>query len=303
MLLETTRNVKTSVLLYCLMLFLTLVPTVRAQEPEGLSHAQKTDSIKLTLHCSRPQVSAGSPFGISADVVNISTSDIFLIGDKFVLVPPPEIDPGRPGGWPAVILGSKDPLTHYSSDEVVRLGPGEKTIAFWAGAKWIGRRGEIYVFSWRWSDWRLTLQMADFSPGDYTMTVVSHYWLDKKSAEQNADDYRSATADLIVPVIAPEWAIVAGAILGGLIAYLLLPTLRLNPSRIDFSGIGSAVLLSVVVTIMLSRIADTQLPVRITISDIWGGIAIGFIAAASGTSILKRYLDASPQARESKDGN
>ena len=90
-------------------------------------------------------------------------------------------------------------------------------------------------------------------------------------------------------VVAPQWVILFGAVVGGLVAYFLLPNIRLKPNKIEVLGLLTAALLSSIVTILLARLSETQFLIRITINDFWGAIAMGFVASLSGTSILKRF--------------
>jgi hypothetical protein len=49
--------------------------------------------------------------------------------------------------------------------------------------------------------------------------------------------------------------------------------------------------LSIIVTILLARLSDSQFIIRVTVSDLWGAIAVGFIGAASGPSILQKFIN------------
>lgn len=70
--------------------------TARAAELRNdASSSEVTQKIKLLLHCSRPQMDAGSAFGISADVTNTTDTTIYFNSVAFVLIPPPEVDPVR----------------------------------------------------------------------------------------------------------------------------------------------------------------------------------------------------------------
>jgi len=138
-------------------------------------------------------------------------------------------------------------------------------------------------------------------PADYTMHVVCAYWTSLSDAEKQLPNYSTQVAELTVPFVAPLPTILGGAAVGGLLAFLLLPNLWL-PVRRKFSehhwlertfivvrGFALSSLLSVVVTILLSRVSDSQFLVRVSVQDFWGAVAIGFIAAASGTGVLQRW--------------
>jgi hypothetical protein len=49
-------------------------------------------------------------------------------------------------------------------------------------------------------------------------------------------------------------------------------------------------LLSAIVTILLARVSETQFLIRITVSDFWGAIAVGFIANYIGAKIFERII-------------
>ena len=50
----------------------------------------------------------------------------------------------------------------------------------------------------------------------------------------------------------------------------------------------ASVLLSIIGTILLSRLADTQFLVKVTVNDFWGAVAIGFVINATGKKLLAK---------------
>jgi hypothetical protein len=244
---------------------------------------QRSD-LEIKISSSRPQVPAGSGFGIAADITNKSNTTLFLNPKYFTMTPPPEIDPGAPADWAPLIPGGPlvDPNNPY--DKVIALGPGASTTAFWAGGSPSATPNESTLAPiWR------EVSLLNFPPGEYTIRIVGMYWRDADSARTKSLSYQTETASLKVIVVAPQWVILCGAILGGIIAYFLLPNIRLRPNRFDLFGLFTAALLSAIVTILLSRLSETQFLIRVSINDFWGAIAIGFIVSASGTSILTRF--------------
>ncbi len=107
---------------------------------------------------------------------------------------------------------------------------------------------------------------------------------------------------------APQTVILFGAAVGGLFAYFIHPQARRRlidsaPSRgrtflheatrrilQEIGGAFAALLLSTIVTILLSRISETQFFIRVTVSDLWGAITIGFVANYAGSTILSKIL-------------
>ena len=111
----------------------------------------------------------------------------------------------------------------------------------------------------------------------------------EEAATVAATGHRSEIAEIKIAVTAPQSIVLVGAGIGGLIAYFLLPNVRLRPHRFAWMDLAAAALLSTIVTILVSRISEAQFPVKISVNDFWGAITMGFIAGASGTAILKKY--------------
>jgi hypothetical protein len=152
------------------------------------------------------------------------------------------------------------------------------------------------------------LNFIFFTPGDYKISVVAEYW---ENEELPDGDYRTSTQAAMIRVAAPQSVILLGAVSGGFIAYLLLRVNRRQGETTDERGratmikriigevarfIGS-ILLSAIITILLSRISETQFLVRVTVNDFWGAIAVGFIASWVGSRTIEKFL---PEGSEDK---
>jgi hypothetical protein len=261
-------------------------PTNSGTSTELAKKSANSESlIQITLKTSRQQITAGSGFGIVADIENKSTQSVFLRPKYLTMTAPPELDANSVMWW-ALVPPQQAETTNY--EEVIHLGPGAKTTAFWTG-----NGPSQTVVSWPHRVLNAVTSNYDqitFPPGKYTIRVVCSYWTDWNSAQLKSSDYSTATAEIEEIVAAPQWVIILGAIIGGLIAYLLLPNARLHPNQIDPSGFFTAILLSSIITILLARLSETQFLIRVTINDFWGAIAIGFIASGSGTAILQKYF-------------
>lgn len=283
-------------------------PPPSEPKPASPPEIQGEPQLEMTVRTSRTQISADSDFGVLVDLKNKSNSEIFLRPESVTMTTPTEIETGTPNPWWAVIPGGQEDPNANPDDrywmKVVRLGPGDSTTAFWSSSAsrsrvqgnpqgekskwWVRPSGQLLYW---WS-------VVNFPPGEYNIKVVAQYWKDQQSAKDKANNFRSQTSETKVSVTAPEWVVLLGACLGGVLAYALLPKLRLSPRREGFWGafwgVLTAALLSVVVTIFLDRISQSQFPVRITVGDLWGAIAVGFIAAGSGTNYLKKWLVETP---------
>jgi len=152
------------------------------------------------------------------------------------------------------------------------------------------------------------LNFLFFSPGDYKVSVVLQYWLKPDFPERG---YFTATDSSKIRVNAPQSVILVGSALGGCVAYAVLPQLRrkrrakaadislprklvsgLKQVTTIASGILGAMLLSAIVTILLSRLSETQFLIRVSIVDFWGAVAIGFLANLAGAKVFEKLAPA-----------
>jgi hypothetical protein len=116
-----------------------------------------------------------------------------------------------------------------------------------------------------------------------------------------------------VDFAAPEEVILIGAMLGGLI-FATIAFVRSEETVVNggqggrwsiakkLGNIGlriaGSILLSVIVTVLLSRIAETQFFIKVSVSDLWGAIAVGFLANYGGWALLDKMI---PQDGKSAD--
>jgi hypothetical protein len=183
-------------------------------------------------------------------------------------------------------------------DKVVELAPGSTTTVFWNGHTRTGQN----------SLWSNAIAELVLPPGPYSVTIVADFWETRSGAEEKSLDHQSYSTVLAIPIVASQLTIIIGSVLGGLIAFFLLPTTRFfetpyheGKSTRDkvterFFSLMASVMLSVILTILLSRLADSEFIIKVTVNDFWGAIAIGFIASASGKSILSKIAGTTPGA-------
>jgi hypothetical protein len=275
----------------------------QAQKPSTPSHLQ------ITIETSRSRTSAGSSFGVVAQIKNVSSTTVYLKPEDVLLILPPELH--NPGSsfdccswagttYSGAVLALKssdnasifwDPFVNYEAKNLSLL----RHLATLVGTE---------------------LHFIFFPPGDYKVSVSAKYWTDPKLPD---GDYRHQTETAIVTVAAPQFVILFGAAIGGLIAYLILGPLGTGAtqgtsdgngsflaSRVTratlklFVGVLGSVLLSAVITILLARISETQFLIRVTVTDFWGGVAIGFAANYAGAKILERIVGRAPAVKRNE---
>ncbi|MBI5641173.1 MAG: hypothetical protein HZA17_12175 [Nitrospirae bacterium] len=285
--------------------------------------------IDLKLEASRNQPTAGPGLGIVAEIKNISNSTVYLKSLHTTLVLPPELDKQFTGinEWFAFFpTQSIEDVTKSVYDRSILIKPGDTYNVFWTTSqKTRFQDGNVWSLMRNISSIILAeLNYLFFSPGEYKISVIAKYWTDPRFPQ---DNYRLITQSKKIIVSTPQSVIIVGSALGGLIAYFILPVARrrfikvsIETSETDASpfpksltrkifdlpygkeilGILGSILLSVIITILLARISETQFLIRVTINDFWGAIAIGFIGNYTGFSFLSKYLDKGAQEEEKK---
>jgi len=259
------------------------------------------NALKITLKASREQAVAGSDFGIGAQIENISERPVYVAPSSFGMTAPPELDSEGPREWDAFFPGTPGGDGRESADSVVVLEPGSNISAFWSGniqrsqSPDAQRAGFVTrVCSFVGIDCPEFYRGLRFSPGKYTITVVGSYWDTYEGAKAKSVERHTQTSELQEPINAPQSAILFGATVGGIIAFFLLT--KIQPSSPSgwargkwIPGLLSSVLLSTIVTILLARLSESQFIIRVTVNDFWGAVAVGFIIAASGPTILQKF--------------
>ena len=251
--------------------------------------------ISVDIESSRPQLVAGEALGVVARIKNISKSNVYIREDSFTLTLPLELEGkfGNVNGYYAYFPTE----THEGTSNTdyykgtLKLDPGDTYSAFWTRTNTDYSSSQIiYVIE------QITTQFqyVFFYPGKYSITLTAKYWTDPTFP---SDKYRTLTKNIVLPVVAPLFVILFGASLGGLIAYFILPQTKgqfaeeksfyMRALKRVPGMLGSA-LLSVIVTIVLSRVSETQFLISVTINDVWGAIVTGFAANYAGIKILEK---------------
>ena len=274
---------------------------------KGPEKSDRTALIDITIETSRSQPTAGDGLGISAEIKNVSDSIIHFEGEEIDLVLPPELlEPGQFSSGTYALLptetGPKEDLWKTAID----LNPGDSYKVFWTQGgtiRYLSTEERSHIRK-IYDAISSEMNFIFFPPGDYKIAVVCKYRpvIDSKPAV-----YRTTVQSAIIHVAAPQFVILFGAALGGLLAYFILPQARAKliqakttsealAARItnrvlkELAGVAGAVLLSTIITILLSRISETSFLIKVTITDVWGAIAIGFIANYVGAKALDKML-------------
>ncbi len=260
-------------------------------------------AIAIRILTSQSQPAVGSGLGVMAEIMNVSDSAVYLHGKELTLMLPPELEGPFKPAWPWwALFPTEVHAVPQFADAFIKLQPGDTYQVFWSP----GRTGFYDSSGFTLSvirTIRSEMKFIFFTPGEYTLTVNGKYWFDPQG------EYHTVTQSSVLHFAAPQSVILLGASFGGLIAFYLAPQGRRRLARVkrqtesrvmrivgpvakELAGIAGSVLLSAMVTILLSRISETQFLIKVSITDFWGAVAIGFIANYVGTKILDRFLPA-----------
>jgi hypothetical protein len=273
--------------------------------------------VKVTIATSRTEVTSEGGFGIFADLQNVSLVPLKMRAAETILVIQPELAGNHNcilavDGFYATEGGATAPRN--SSGEII-IQPKEHYVAFWdvsgrnlgkcdsatsqqdnANAKrhWFTLHPLTYLFN----------QLA-FVPGNYAFVVVGKTY--KVTNGQQETIYHTYTDQVKLHVGLTQFDAMLAAMLGGVIGYIVVALrdggdfskyafasgnyFEITKSYlIVLRNMFSAALVSAVVTILLSRISDTQFPIKVSVSDFWGALTVGFVAYFVGNKLIDRIV-------------
>jgi hypothetical protein len=274
---------------------------------------QKSGDLEITILASRPQLSAGSGFGLTADIKNTSEKAVILPATKTILIIPPELQGSNVRWFTGYYAFFPTEVTDDGNafGGTLTLQPSRSYIVKWAWDRreqgtptnpGNGAASQAFNFLPPFVHDLIDtisseLQFTFFSPGDYKVDVVARYHVQDDPEGKDQTVVQSA----LIHVNAPESVILLGAAMGGLLGHIISRLYRtadpISIGSLKLSNVGGfiggalgSMMLAAIVTILLSRISESQFLVRININDFWGAIAVGFIASVSGISVLDRLI-------------
>jgi hypothetical protein len=292
--------------------------------PNASTVSPREAQVSIEIETSRAQLTAGEGIGVAAEITNGSADQSILVKETSVtLTVPPEMSGANDTRtWFAYFPTEHPPQaikTDVKTEEFAELvlQPKNTYQVFWTpiDARPHTMKPDASVLS------RIATQLNNvmeqvatdlgflfFTPGDYKLTAQVKYWIMPVTMDKNST-YRTVQKSTVVHIAAPQLVIIIGAILGGLIAYFVLPrstrdeqktvTTVESGTKIEAFfvrvarrtyGLFGVCLLSAIVTILLARISETQFLVKVTVNDVWGAITIGFFANYVGSKILERFF-------------
>jgi hypothetical protein len=192
------------------------------------------------------------------------------------------------------------------------LQPGDNfTVFFDTGAKTSAETWNKNM-SCQTTFWDRMRKRLDFVPGSYAFVLTGsftdpHSDLPSTGTNTPAKHFFTATTNLSVAIDQAQIVFYAG--LGGLLAWLVT-TFRtaatlgeyvsivqvssgssLSNSLLILRKIAGAILISVTVTVIASRLSATAFPVKVSVDDFWGALTVGFVSYFIGGKFIDKLSD------------
>ncbi len=299
------------------------VPSPNATTGTATQSAPRRDGeeqiVKVTIETSRPEVTTGGGYGIYADLQNLESVPVTLYPRETVMVVQPELADDHTcifeldGFFPTEANPTKD----HPLGGPILIPPKEHYRAFWDISGEATSSCEEDPKRSAWPEWmrKFASSLKDrisFVPGDYSFVVVGKGYLSPDGKAQA--DYHTFTQAARLHVSITQFSAILAAMIGGLIAYFVtglrgggeFARLKqeqeegkrrpLNRWGVILRNLFSAALLSAVVTVILSRISDTQFPIKVSVSDFWGALVVGFVAYFTGNRLIDRIVGLAPKS-------
>lgn len=262
------------------------------QSPNGLS---------IEITGSRPHLAVGQTFSLTGVVTNKTAKVVYLNNQYIRLKVPMELegpDAKVYSVWGAILPTAGNPFNRpIERSNTIALDPNGTTAVWflWEAKSLSGDdQGAKTLGSTLLSPLKWLYFYLSFMPGSYQMTVTADYWADKSDVDHGEPERAAVTKTL--DVAAPLWVIMIGAALGGLLGYVLLlphpehtgePSTSLRYWLVEARAAAIPILFSEVITILWARAGGTVPLINISISDLPGGIAVGFLAHYLGLGVGK----------------
>lgn len=288
-----------------------LVDLVDAPEPNYEGEVGKEElldkpDVDIRLFPSRGSPVAGELWSMSGVIHNRSTKPVWIVDAQTVYTLAPEMWglKSRRGSIGAFFPTIKE----RKQDEVVRIDPGASYSVIWKisppGAEDRKKNPfeedrEMNLFE---EVSAILRNYMFFRPNNFVTSSTVHVWTTPPKFENgkvtNIGSSYPITTIKEVTLDASPWVIIAGAAIGGLFMFVLQLLFGRIPSPADvsdflkliFTGLISAVLLSSISTVLLSRLASFDFVINIKIKDVWGAIASGFVIQWAGYTWLASVL-------------
>lgn len=293
-----------------------LLAIVLAFAPQGAWSAEQTSNgLSIRVMGARPHLTVGQDFSLLGVITNNTGAVVYLSEEFLRLKVPLELEgpKGSENSFWYGMLPVADPHARTADNNyhaTIPLPPGQATpVWFFWDPQVLGCTGRQKQPMQDPPSW---VSCADFLvffvPGNYQLTVTADYWAERGQVG-NSEPGRCVEATSL-DVAAPLLVILLGAAIGGIIAFRILPqpqslargngaTPRSYWYWLSKTGaLVGTVLLALIIAILWARLSDAVALIRVTVSDLWGGIAVGFIGNYFGLGLVDRMTKGKVDAKK-----
>jgi hypothetical protein len=280
--------------------------------------------VKVTISTSRTEVTNEGGYGIFADLQNLDAVPLTLRAAETMLVVQPELGDDHHRIFAVAGFYPTEERFGNSDKQAVReivVQPKEHYVAFWdITGRHHGDEATVPGSMWERlpsvsGPFNYVIERLAFVPGNYAFVVVGKAYRNVNGAMETT--YHTYTDQVKLHVGLTQIDAMLAAMLGGVLGYLVVGLreggdfskytfLGGQTRRPDGTSAGlfavfkpwlivgrsliSAALVSAVVTILLSRISDTQFPIKVSVADFWGALTVGFVAFFVGNKLIDRIV-------------
>lgn len=286
----------------------------------GTSEPLASNLVTFKFVTPSTSVTAGEIWSLLGLITNQSDFPVWIVDKYTTLMLPPTLygSNSRVGSMGAYFptIDSRIRRAH----DIVRLDPGDSYSVLWSidpisfstglkrdeddsDASGILSKMVISVSSLFARVFNAWSEYLFFVPGDYTVSATMHVWstppVRPSQHVLNVGSSSTLTDHLTIAVGPSPWVLIFGACIGGTLAFALQTLSRLRDGNIPglggllraaVLGFSTAILLTSVVTILLSRMSATDFIISVDVQDIWGAVTTGFVVQWLGFGYLQRLF-------------
>lgn len=275
--------------------------------------------LKITINPSTANIIQGAVYGLDAEIENISNLQITVDLHKIQLAVQPELAPPNISCTWLYDAGSN---TALPSPTVMQ--PGDHfTVFFDTGTS---SEGSTVRPDCRADFWGRLRRRLDFVPGKYSFVLTGTFSVPAATLASSPPGMSPATSvgtvdastkpdehyfteTVSLPVTIDQAQIIIYAGLGGLLAFLVTSfrnagTLSEYAAKVQATSskphpkfliiarqAAAAILVSVTVTVVASRLTSTSFPVKVSVEDFWGALTVGFVSYFIGGKFIDKLAE------------
>jgi len=311
----------------------------RAQMQTAQAEGDGGALVAIELEPSQPQWVIGTRMGLLGKLTNVAKVPLLFYEHETVFIAPAETRIyGKADARAGCVFFATEgnpvtpPPTSAGVDrrgQAILLQPGEAYWVFW-DFDTNGCAGYPYLASptaevCRLEKLRLDLEKLSqkimFHPGPYKFVLQAKFYESPGPGKADAGISHFASQQKDVRISASEGMILFAAAIGGILAFFVKQMMPNAPSDTSEATTRSdarwrrrfwrsvlhllgAVLLSITVVILSSRLGESQFPLQVSVTDFWGALTIGFVGNFVGVYLIQKLVGmvSSPEtARQAED--